>query len=45
MSHGHLPEGDPQPEQIPHEEEPFANRGPGVFAQRFPVGGTVIVSD
>ena len=29
-------------EEIPHTEEPFANRGPGTFAERFAVGGTVI---
>jgi len=28
----------------PHTEEPFANRGPGTFAERFAVGGTVIAA-
>lgn len=43
-SHGNNPEDDPQPEPIPHEEEPFTNRGPGVFAQRFPVGGALVAA-
>lgn len=42
LSHGHNPEDDPEPEPIPHDEEPFTNRGPGAFAQRFPVAGTLI---
>ena len=42
LSHGHNPEPDPEPEAIPHEEGPyFTNRGPGTFADRFPVGGTL----
>jgi len=41
LSHAHLPEPDPNPETIP-DEEPFTHRGPGVFANHFPVGGTVI---
>ncbi|MEU0266786.1 hypothetical protein [Nocardioides sp. NPDC006303] len=40
MSHGHNPEPDPSPEIIP-DEPPFSSRGPGVFANRFPVGGTL----
>lgn len=39
-SHGNNPAPDPRPEAIP-EEEPFLNRGPGVFADRFPVGGSI----
>jgi hypothetical protein len=39
-SHGHNPEPCPDPEPIP-DEEPFGNRGPGVFANHFPVGGTL----
>lgn len=39
-SHGQNPEPDPNPESIP-DEEPFANRGAGTFADRFSVGGTV----
>jgi hypothetical protein len=39
-SHGHNPEPDPHPESIP-QEEPFLNREPGVFADRFPVGGSI----
>ena len=31
-------------EEIPHTEEPFANRGPGTFAERFAVGGTVVAA-
>lgn len=41
LSHGHLPEVDPNPEIIP-DEEPFLNRGPGVFATHFPVGGAIL---
>jgi hypothetical protein len=41
LSHGHNPEPDPEPETIPEEEPYFTNRGPGVFADRFPVGGTL----
>ncbi len=41
LSHGHLPEPDPNPEIIPLEE-PFLNSGPGVFANHFPVGGTLL---
>jgi hypothetical protein len=40
LSHGHIPEPDPRPEPIP-QEEPFLNRGPGVFADHFPVGGSI----
>src|SRR5262249_10932638 len=40
-SHGDNPEPLPDPEPIP-DEEPFTNRGPGVFANHFPVGGTLI---
>lgn len=43
LSHGHLPEADPNPEIIPNEE-PFLNRGPGVFATHFPVGGAILSS-
>lgn len=43
LSHGHLPEPDPTPEQIP-QEEPFLVGGPGVFADHFPVGGAIIAS-
>jgi hypothetical protein len=43
LSHGHLPEPDPTPEQIP-AEEPFLAGGPGVFADHFPVGGAIIAS-
>lgn len=39
LSVGHNPEDMPRPAPIPHDEEPFTDRGPGVFAQRFPVGG------
>jgi hypothetical protein len=41
LSHAHLPEPDPNPEIIP-DEEPFTRGGPGVFANHFPVGGTVL---
>lgn len=41
LSHAHLPEPDPDPETIP-DEEPFTRGGPGVFANHFPVGGTVL---
>ncbi|MBC3194880.1 hypothetical protein H7X46_27895 [Pseudonocardia sp. C8] len=41
LSHAHLPEPDPDPEPVP-DEEPFSRGGPGVFANHFPVGGTVI---
>lgn len=44
LSHGHLPETNPNPEIIP-SEEPFLNKGPGVFASHFPVGGTVLAVD
>ena len=43
LSHGHLPEPDPNPETIP-AEEPFGHHRPGVFASHFPVGGAVIAS-
>jgi hypothetical protein len=39
-SHGHNPEPDPNPETIP-DEPPFDVKGPGVFANRFPVGGSL----
>lgn len=42
MAHGHNPEDDPEPETIPHDQEPFTNRGPGEFAQRFSVGGSLL---
>jgi hypothetical protein len=41
ITHGHLPESDPNPEIIP-DEEPFAALGPGVFANHFPVAGTIL---
>jgi hypothetical protein len=41
LSHGHAPETDPDPEIIP-AEAPFLNRGPGVFANHFPVGGAIL---
>jgi hypothetical protein len=44
LSHGHNPEDDPDPEPIPHDEPPFNNRGPGEFAQRFPVGGALLAA-
>lgn len=40
VSHGQNPEPDPNPEPIP-DEAPFNERGPGVFADRFPVGGSL----
>lgn len=40
ISHGHNPEPDPEAETIPNEE-PFTRQGPGVFADHFPVGGTL----
>ncbi len=43
LSHGHLPEPDPSPEQIP-AEEPFLAGGPGIFADHFPVGGAILAS-
>lgn len=43
LSHGHLPETDPSPEQIPMVV-PFASGGPGTFADHFPVGGTIVAS-
>lgn len=42
FDHGHNPEPDPNPEPIPYQEPWFTNRGPGVFANRFPVGGDII---
>jgi len=42
LSHGTMPEPDPQTEDIPSGEEPFSNKGPGRFAQRFAVGGTLL---
>ncbi len=39
-SHGQNPEPDPAPEAIP-DEPPFNVREPGVFANRFPVGGSL----
>lgn len=39
-SHGHNPEPDPNPEPIP-DEAPFNETGPGTFANRFPVGGSL----
>lgn len=44
LSHGHNPEPDPSPEEIPMEE-PFLGGGPGVFADHFPVGGAILVSN
>jgi hypothetical protein len=41
MSHGNNPEPDPNPEAIPNEA-PFTNRAPGVFADRFPLGGSIL---
>ena len=41
LSLGRTPTEGPE-EAIPHTEEPFANRGPGTFVERFAVGGTVI---
>lgn len=41
LSHGHLPETNPNPEIIP-AEEPFLAKGPGIFASHFPVGGTIL---
>lgn len=43
LSHGHNPEPDPEPEPIP-AEEPFTDRGPGVFAERFVVGGAILAA-
>lgn len=43
-SHGQNPAPDPDPEPIPMEE-PFLDRGPGVFADRFAVGGTLFATD
>lgn len=40
LSHGYNPEPDLDPEALPDEAE-FVG-GPGVFADHFPVGGTVI---
>lgn len=40
LSHGHNPEPDPNPEPVPEGDE-FVG-GPGVFADHFPVGGTVL---
>ncbi|MBB3084162.1 hypothetical protein [Geodermatophilus sabuli] len=45
LSAGHAPEDAPRPIPIPHGEEPFTDRGPGVFAQRFPVGGAWLTVD
>jgi hypothetical protein len=45
LSAGHSPEDAPRPTPIPHQEEPFTDRGPGVFAQRFPVGGAWLAVD
>lgn len=42
ISHGNNPEPDPNPEPIP-DEAPFSYREPGVFANRFPVGGSLFV--
>jgi hypothetical protein len=43
-SHGHNPEpGVAEP--IPHQEPPFAHRGPGTFAERFAVGGMIVAAD
>ena len=44
LSHGHLPETNPNPEIIP-VEDPFLDKGPGVFASHFPVGGTILAVD
>lgn len=43
ISHGNNPERDPNPEPIP-DEPPFNVREPGVFANRFPVGGSLFVT-
>lgn len=43
LAHGHNPE-EGISEPIPHTEEPFTNRGPGYFAERFAVGGTILAS-
>lgn len=43
LSHAHLPEPDPDPEIIP-DETPFSHSGPGVFANHFPVGGTILAT-
>lgn len=43
LSHGHNPEPDPNPETIP-DEEPFTDRGPGVFADHFVVGGAILAT-
>jgi hypothetical protein len=45
LSHGRMPKTSPQPEPIPHEEEPFSLKGPGHFTDRFPVGGTLLSAD
>jgi hypothetical protein len=42
LSHGRMPERAPQAEPIPHDEEPFSNKGPGEFTDRFSVGGTLM---
>ncbi len=42
---GQAPEEDPRPTPIPHDEDQFANRGPGDFAQRFAVGGAFLATD
>lgn len=44
LSHGHLPETNPNPEIIPNEE-PFLTKGPGVFASHFPIGGAILSVD
>lgn len=43
ISHGNNPEPDPNPEPIP-DEAPFNVREPSVFANRFPVGGSLFVA-
>ncbi len=43
LSHGHNPEPDPHPEEIPQEPW-FGDGGPGVFADHFPVGGSIIAT-
>lgn len=43
LSHGHNPEPNPSAEPIPLEE-PFNDRGPGVFADHFVVGGTILAT-
>lgn len=42
IAHGHNPEDDPEPELVPYDDEVFSNRGPGEFAQRFSVGGSLL---